>query len=252
MKVINLSQTDDREAWLDERRQRITGTKFSTVRPLKVKRNGTNTPQGFWDLLAEYVAVAPTDVKPMDRGHDLENVAIGEATAKLGISSYAVNTDPGMWISDKDDKVAVSPDGAENAEKITFAFECKCLNSGKHLMYIIHDIVAKHINDDKFMSKLPDWLIDALPPMADAYDPLLSVPPEYQSQAMQYFTVNEDLQKLYFILYDDRMSIDDFVCYIIEIDRKDVADRAKEQMEICEQQLGRIRQLLKMLVKGMK
>lgn len=251
MKVINLSQTDDREAWLDERRQRITGTKFSTVRPLKVKRNGTNTPQGFWDLLAEYVAVAPADVKPMDRGHDLENVAIGEATAKLGISSYAVNTDPGMWISDKDDKVAVSPDGAENAEKITFAFECKCLNSGKHLMHIIHDIVAKHANDGEYMAKLPDWLLDALPPMTDTYDPLLSVPPEYQSQAMQYFTVNEDLQKLYFILYDDRMSIDDFVCYIIEIDRTDVEDRAKEQMEICEQQLGRIRQLLKMLVKGL-
>lgn len=250
MQKIRLSQTDDREAWLEERRQRITGTKFASVRPLKVKRNGTTTPSGFWDLLAEYIAVAPTGQKPMDRGHDLENVAIGEAAAKLKIPACKVNTDPGFWISDDDNSIADSPDGAENAEKVTFAFEVKCLNSGKHLMYTLYDNIAKHAGDEDYMSKLPEWLVEALPPMSNEYDPLLSVPPEYQNQALQYFVVNKELQTLYFVLYDDRMSIDDYVCHIITINRKDVDDRASKQYEVCKTQLGKIRELLKLIVKG--
>ena len=208
MRIIKLSQTDDREAWLEERRSNIMGTKYDKIAPLGSKRDGTTTPVGFWDLLAEFISIAPdSNKKSMDRGHEVERNAILGAVELLGMDIATVDLDPGMWISDFNEHVGSSPDAAELADKPTFAFEAKCFDSGKHLRTIIYDLVCKRIDDREFMASLPPVLIDVLPDIPSVYNPLDSVPKDNRSQVVQYFVTNEDQEVVHVALHDDRIAL---------------------------------------------
>lgn len=196
MKIIKLSQTDDREAWLQMRLGKITGSKSKQVKPLS--RGSDRTPQGFWQILAEKLAVAPDGERDIDRGQRLEREALRILAER---ESLNIDSDPGMWVSDDHPDLAVSPDGAERSNTPTWAVEAKCLSSANHLKYVIKDLRAR----------------------GDEYSPIHHVPDDaknaYREQVVQYFVVNESLQRLYFVLYDDRIALDKYVHHTIVIER---------------------------------
>lgn len=252
MKIIRLSQTDDREAWLEERRSKIMGTKFDKIAPLQRKKDGTTTPVGFWDLLAEFISIAPdSSKKSMDRGHDVERNAILGAVEILGIDVDTVDLDPGMWIADFNPNVGSSPDAAEKGDRPTFAIEAKCFDSGKHLRTIIYDAVCKRIDDREFIASLPPVLIEVLPDIPSVYSPMNSIPKDNRSQVIQYFTVNPDQENVHVVLHDDRIALPKYENYVITVTRKDVEGEIAIQKDIEERQLDKIKQLLKALEKGL-
>ncbi len=252
MKIIRLSQTEDREVWLEERRSNIMGTKFDKVAPLSRKKDGTTTPIGFWDLLAEFISIAPdSSKKSMDRGHEVENNAILAAIDLLSLDPDTVDLDPGMWIADFNEHVGSSPDASEKGDRPTFAIEAKCFDSGKHLRTIIYDAVCKRIDDREFIASLPQVLFDVLPDIPSIYNPINSVPKDNRSQVKQYFVTNEDQEVVYVVLYDDRIILPKFETYVITVHRKDVEGDVLLQKDIANQQLDKIKELLKVFEKGL-
>lgn len=234
MKVINLSQSEDREAWLDLRRGKIGGTDVKNIKPLL--RGADKTPAGFWDLLAQKLSIAKDGEPEIDRGHRLENEAL---TLTMSIIDKPLNLDPGMWISDFDKDVSVSPDSAEPVDKPIYCAEAKCLDSKNHLKYSVIDKIAR----------------GELPPMLDYnydenYIGINYVPKEHQHQVIQYFVVNEDLQTLYFTLYDDRIAYENLTHHIITVERKDIEEKILEQKQIEINVLSEIRSLIKELLNG--
>lgn len=178
MKIIDVKQNTDE--WFELRKCKITG---SRLKDLVAKRGGRKL--GFYELLADRLAVNPDDENAMDRGHRLEEEAIAHFMSTTG--KEVVQT--GIWISDTNDKIAVSPDGAiKNGSVYPEAVEVKCLSSARHLQALVEN-------------KIPD---------------------EYQLQVLQYFIVNEFLQTLYFVFYTDRIPSQPM--HVIEVDRKDIED----------------------------
>jgi len=224
MKIIKLSQQTDREAWLDARRTMITGSKAKKVKPLT--RGADRTPAGFWELLAENMAIAKDGEPEMDRGQRLEKEAIALTAKKLKLN---INDDAGLWVSDDNENIGVSPDGAEDVDEPTYAVEAKCLDSKNHLMAIVMDYRAKK---------------------TDEYNPFESLKfgtNDFRDQALQYFIVDEVLETLYFTLYDDRMALDNLVHYVITIKRSDVAGMIVERYDEQKSILNDIKMLIKEL-----
>ncbi len=250
MKIIRLSQTGDRETWLEERRSNIMGTKYDKVAPLARKKDGTTTPVGFWDLLAEYVSIAPdSSKKSMDRGHEVERNAVLGAIELLGIDLNTVDLDPGMWISDYNDHIGSSPDAAEVGDRPTFAIEAKCFDSGKHLRTIIFDAVCKRIDDREFIASLPPVLFEVLPDIPSVYSPINSVPKDNRSQVVHYFVTNPDQQVVHVALHDDRMALPQYETYVITVRREDVEGDIMQQRDTAVRQLDKVTELLKALEK---
>jgi hypothetical protein len=204
MQIIKLNQQQDRSAWLDARRGVITGTKAKAVAP---PARGNKTPQGVFELLAEHLAIEKDGESERDRGLRLEQEAILKTQDKFKLD---LTFEAGLWLSD-DGKLGVSPDACQNNNKPTYAVEAKCLDSKNHLQAILNDYEAKQ---------------------QDSYNPLSSLKigtSDYTAQVVQYFTINPDLQTLYFTLYDDRIVLENIMHYVIQIDREQVKDLAIEQ-----------------------
>ena len=186
------------EEWLEARRGRITGTR---VKDLIVKR-GTKPKIGFYEILAERIALPSSGESMMDRGKRLEEVAIELFAERTG---KKVNTDLVLWHREDDENIAISPDGYIGA---TEAVEVKCLSSARHI--------------EAFLTQ--------------------EIPSEFEAQAMQYFVVNDSLKKLYFVFYDPSMPKDlfwiekerddDQVQYYLDLERE-----ALKQIEEIEKTL---------------
>lgn len=163
MKIIKF---DNEQDWLDSRRGKITGTR---LKDLIIKR-GTKKKIGFYELIAERVALPASNESAMDRGKRLEEYAIErfEEDTKKKVDSSLV-----LWQRSDNENIAISPDGFIGK---TEAVECKCLSSARHI---------------------EAWLTK-------------EIPNEYEEQILQYFIVNDSLKKLYFIFYDPRMPKDFF------------------------------------------
>lgn len=228
MKIIKLSQTEDREAWLEARRGLITGSKAKKVKPLS--RGTDRTPAGFWELLAEKISIAKDGEPDMDRGHRLEVEAIEKAGEVLKLD---FDTDCGMWISDENPAIAVSPDGSEKSEKPKFAAEAKCLSSAIHLKYIVKDLRAKKSKDYRAIDSIPNDSRNA-----------------FREQVIQYFAVNEDLETLYFVLYDDRIAYEHLTHHIITINRSEIKNDIESQVANEQEIINQINDLLKELLNG--
>lgn len=196
MKIIRMSQSGDREAWLDFRRGKITGTKNKGIRPLT--RGADRTPQGFWQLVAERISIAPDGEKPIDRGTRCENEALQRTADKYKLE---LDLDPGVWVSDIDENNILSPDAAEPGDTPTYAAEAKCFDSANHVKYVVTDRRARKEKD---------------------YNPFKSVPKDNQDQLLDYFAVNEHLETVYFTLDDDRIVIPELAHHVIIVNRKDV------------------------------
>lgn len=179
MKVVSVEQNTPE--WLELRQGKITGSKLGDI----VVMRGNTKKIGFFQLVADRLGLDDGTEDGRDRGHETEEAAIAyfEKAAKK-----KVERDCGMWLSDTDDNIAISPDGGIKNKKgeYTEAVEVKCLGSARHIQAI-------------YENKLYGG---------------------YWFQALQYFIVNEKLKTLYFVFYDPRVVAHPYHC--IQIDRKAV------------------------------
>lgn len=161
----------------------------SRLKDIVVKR-GTGKKLGYYELIAERLATEPEDDEsPMDRGTRLEGEAIERFAKETG---KKVDTSLVLWTRDDNESIAVSPDGVIGERE---AVEIKCLSSALHIKA---------------------WLTK-------------EVPDEYEMQVIQYFIVNEDLDKLYVAFYDPRIAVKDF--FYLEIKRESLEEKIKEYLE---------------------
>lgn len=207
MKILDVSQSNDTEAWLAARRGKITGTKSGKLAPEHYRGSDRlKINIDFWKYLAEIVAMEPDGEPPMERGHRLENTNAEITLKKVGISLDSAQFDTGLWVSDADDRIAISPDVCEKGDAPTWAVECKSLGSAYHLQAVITYRVWQILQNNPSV-ELKQFAALYLSPIALDPDalPIDFVPEQYRSQALQYFIVNPDLQTLYFSFYDDRV-----------------------------------------------
>lgn len=168
----------------------------------------------YYEMVAELVArpLTPNDYaeelngqpfSAMARGHILEPKALEAFEQKTGKQLDKTSV---VWISDYDDNAYISPDGTITSDdgKIREAVEVKCLASPK---------VVKAFLTGKY-------------------------PEEYFPQVLKYFMVNDDLEKLYFVIYTDLIPGLDL--QIFEIKRNEVADKIAEAVEFEKKILSRI------------
>lgn len=187
MKTIKFENT---EAWLAGRRGKVTGTRLGSI----VVKRGTGEKIGFYELIAEKLALAPDKESPMMRGLRLEQDAVDEFSKATG---KTVDTSLVIWTRDDNDNIAVSPDGfivSENG-KVEEAVDAKCLSSARHIEAFLNN----------------------------------EIPDDYEFQKIQYFIVNTDLQTLHFAFYDPRMTVKSF--FYITVKREDVEDEIAEYLE---------------------
>lgn len=273
MKILNVSQAQDTQAWLDARIGKITGTKAGTlaldhyvqkdVAKLEAMADKAKTEEkaeeyrekakqakrdnarlkvnlDFWQFLADMIAEQPDGEPPMERGHRLENTNIMMACEKLGIPTYLVEFDAGMWVSDVDDRIAVSPDahakpqiGINGLEhNPTFAFEAKSLGTKYHFQTVVPFRVFQMLNDsetsDEQREELRSLALKLFPEVLESRREFDFIPEQYQPQVLQYFVVNPDLETVYFTMYDDRV-YSSLRHEVFEVDRLSVASEIEAQ-----------------------
>lgn len=158
MKIIKY---DNEETWQLARRGKITGTKLKGL----ITKRGNGKKIGFYELIAERLAIPPDDENVMDRGLRLEEEAIKEFEKK---SKKKVKTDLVIWEREDNPSIAVSPDGYIDK---TEAVEVKCLGSARHIEALLTN----------------------------------EIPKDYEEQILQYFIVNDDLKTLNLVFYDPRI-----------------------------------------------
>lgn len=183
---------------MEARLGRVTGTRLED---LAAKRGG-GRKIGFYEIIAERIAIPASGENPMDRGTRLEDDAIARFIEETG---KKVKNELVIWSREDEENIAISPDGfiekkTKKGVVITEAVECKCLASARHL--------------EAFLTQ--------------------KIPSDYEMQVLQYFIVNEDLQTLHFVFYDPRMPRDFFW---IDVTRKSVKEKVDEYLEIERQAL---------------
>jgi predicted phage-related endonuclease len=169
---------DSREEWLADRFGKITGTKVKDV----IAKRGIARKIGFYQLVADRLAIPADDEDERDRGTRLEAKAIEEFVKK---TKKKVDTSLLMWQRDDNPNIAYSPDGVISK---TEAVEAKCLSSARHLEAFIEQ----------------------------------AVPKDYEDQVLQAFVVNDKLKKLYVVFYDDRVVVKPFFYLEVERDQDKV------------------------------
>lgn len=272
MKILNVSQAQDTEAWLDARIGKITGTKAGTlalehytqkdVAKLEAMADKAKTEEkaeeyrekarqakrdnerlkvnlDFWQFLADMIAEQPDGEPPMERGHRLENTNIMMACEKFDISPDVVEFDTGMWVSDVDDRIAVSPDAHAKPRIFnglkhnpTFAFEAKSLGTKYHLQTVVPFRVYQMLNysetPDSQRNELQSLALKLFPEILGTRREFDFIPGQYQSQVLQYFIVNPDLHTVYFTVLDDRV-YGSLQHEVFAVDRQSVASEIEAQ-----------------------
>lgn len=273
MKILNVSQAQDTQAWLDARIGKITGTKAGTlalehyaqkdVAKLEAMADKAKTEEkaeeyrekaeqakrdnarlkvnlDFWQFLADMIAEQPDGEPPMERGHRLENTNIMIACEKLDISTDVVEFDTGMWVSDVDDRIAVSPDAHAKPQidingmeyNPTFAFEAKSLGTKYHLQTVVLFRVFQMLNDsetsDEQREELRSLALKLFPEILESRREFDFIPEQYQAQVLQYFVVNPDLETVYFTMYDDRV-YGSLQHEVFAVERRSVASEIEAQ-----------------------
>lgn len=267
MHIIDISQAQDTDAWLQQRIGKITGTKAGALsmehyaqkdvakieamaekaktdakrieylykaEQARIENQRLKVPAEFWSFLAEMWADPADGEPPMARGHRLENENIRQACEKLGIDTDTVEFDAGMWVRDDDERIAISPDAHEKAEQPTFAFEAKSLGTKNHLMAVVpyslwRDLHSGDmvVNTDAVHDMLLALFLDVLRDDLTTFD---FVPAAYQAQILQYFAVDDNLQTVYFTMLDDRVYCP-LSHVVMTVRREDVQDKVEKQLE---------------------
>lgn len=202
MKIIDVDQGSDQ--WLEYRKGKISGTMLSEL----YSKRGTRKI-GFYQVIAERLAIEPDGENAMERGLRLEDEAMtaftnatGKLVKRVGICEHEYYPS----IINSPDGLILGSDG-----KYFEAVEVKCLSSARHLEAVITD----------------------------------EVPPEFEAQKVQYFIVNPDLKKLYFVFYDPRVGA--VPLHIIEVTRKSLGDLPEMYLKFQVEQLEEIDQWVEKL-----
>lgn len=193
------------EEWFHLRKGKVTGSKLKGLVP----KRGTKKKIGFYELMAEQVAIEEeSDESDRERGARLEQEAIQTFAKK-----HKKNVDiVGFCVSESNPNIALSPDGLIKVKgKYVEAVEVKCLSHARHL-------------EAHFEKKIPS---------------------EYIPQAVQYFIVNEDLRKLYFVFYDPQIMA--LPLHVIEIGRDELESEIEFYKNYQEEALEEIDRLLEEL-----
>lgn len=182
---------ETKEEWLEARKGKIMG---SDLKKLVSKRDKDKKLQGFYTLIVDRI------LKPgggefdqesdMERGNLLEPYLLERFEQETGLTLEKEKT---MWVRE-DANIGVSPDAVVAGTDNTHAVEGKCLSSEKHIQ--------------AFLTK--------------------EIPEDFELQKLQYFTVNDKLEKLTFVFYDDRLAFANF--FTIDVLRKDVLKDIEELM----------------------
>lgn len=205
MRIVDLDQNS--EEWLEYRKGKSGGSAFGKIYKVDGRTNNDLKDQ-FFVMLAERVARPMTPNDYMDRvpegvtfswavrGHILEP----EAAKAFSVKYNKILADGKVWASDDSYNSYVSPDRviASNNGKITEAVEIKCLSSERVLKVWWEKRQLKEEQSD-----------------------FLAIPSnEYKAQVIKYFVVNDDLQKLYWVVYTDL--IPNLELQVLEIRRDDI------------------------------
>jgi putative phage-type endonuclease len=201
MKIVDIVQGS--EEWLEYRKGKISGTMLGD---LYSKRG--NRKLGFYELIAENLALDPDDENRMDRGLRLEDEA-----AQLFAEKYNKKLEQvGVCVHDLYPRIINSPDRLIKDGKVyKEAVEIKCLSPARHIQAIV---------DNK-------------------------VPEEYEAQKLQYFIVNPELQKLYFVFYDPRIAATPF--HVVEVTRAELGDLPDKYLKFQLEQIEEIDGILEKL-----
>lgn len=170
-----------------------------------------NAPRkkGFYETIAERLSVVRDDEDRMARGLRLEQ----EAREWFEQKYEKTVTQVGICQSDRHPAIINSPDGLiANKDGIyTEAIEIKCLNSASHIQAIVEN----------------------------------AVPDEYWGQKNQYFVVNEQLEKLYFVFFDP--SIASVPYFVVEVTRESLEDWPERLLEFQLAQLSQMDKIIEQL-----
>lgn len=164
----------------------------------------------FYELLADHLGIEPNGEDVRDRGHRLEPEAAAKFSKETGKKLGTI----GAWSLEEDDRIFTSPDREVLPEKgdiITEAVEIKCLSRARHLQAVVENIV----------------------------------PEEFESQKVQYFVVNPDLQVLWFVFYDPRVIAHPY--HVVKVTREELGNKPQEYLEFQKVQLADIDKLVEEL-----
>lgn len=230
MKILDLDQNS--EEWLEFRKGKSGGSAFGKMYKVDGRTNHKLGDQ-FFVMLAERVARPMTPNDYYDRvpegvpfswavrGHILEP----DAAKAFALKYNKPLSDGKVWTDDKNlasyvspDRVIISPDG-----KIREAVEIKCLSSEKVLKIWWGKMNQKEGESDF-------WIIPTN---------------EYKAQALKYFMINEDLDKLYWVVYTDL--IPKLELQVLEIKRGDIMDWLEDAIEVEKEYLEELEKAEKML-----
>lgn len=203
-----VQQFEDRDQWLAARLCRITGSRLKDI----VVKRGTGKKIGFYELIAERIGLPADGENPMDRGTRLESEAVERFELMTG---KKVDTSLVIWTREDNPNIAVSPDAfvvPGEGKKITEAVETKCLASARHIEAVLTN----------------------------------EIPGEYKEQSLQYFIVNDDLQKLHFCFYDPRLKVKDF--HIVEVTREQVLPEIEAMLIYQRETLNEIDMIVEKLL----
>lgn len=204
MKIIDVQQGTPE--WHEHRRCKVTGTKLKRIMGTLESRTG---------LIAELIAEEATEqtkqvrlTAQMERGSDEEEFAVKTFEERTGKKVDRV----GICISDSYDWLALSPDGliADAEGKYSEAIEVKCPDTQQAFLYKLQNLMP--LERLGLLSKKGEPLSGA---------PFCGVPADYKWQMVNYFLVNQDLEKLHFAVYDARIINTDAKLFTVEVYRND-------------------------------
>lgn len=163
---------------------------------IMLNKNTKERKKGFWEVVAERLSIDDGYENMMERGKDLEKEAITRFTEETSIK---IDDSLVIWSRDDNDTIAISPDGF--TEDLKIAVEVKCLNTASHIEGLVTG----------------------------------KIPGEYTDQVLQYFVVNDDLEKLYFVMYDPRIQYKDFFYIEVTRDNEKVSERLLVEKEAVDE-----------------
>lgn len=195
MKLFNVEQHTPE--WDIVRAGRITGTKLKGL---------MGRTREEWENLfvAERLSMTGVEESDLARGVRLEPEAVDFFEKKMKLKVDRI----GFTTADENKYIASSPDGLildVDSGKYTQALETKCLSGKKHIAAFFEKL---EIKENTAEGETPCyWDV---------------VPEEYKPQALQYFIVNDDLETLYFVFYNE--VITEIPMIVIRVHRKDIVD----------------------------
>lgn len=202
MKILSIEQGSD--TWKEFEKGKIRGTTIgklcSKSRDQEQMYDCDKVSQTYYETLADRLAYTDADNEtPAERGLSLQHEAIEKFCEYKLINIESVATD-GVWQSDENSNWSCSPDAFVDTARPNWAIEVKCLSSANHIKAII----------------------------ANNY------PEEFTPQIINYFLINDNLDTVYFVMYDPRFINEKLKLKIFEIQRADVEKQINAMRNVRE------------------